>query len=734
MTHRKHLHRAGLALFFLPLVLLLSVRPFDERLGLTGTYYSRADWSGARFSRIDYQISTDALGSAVKYAANRPFAVSWRGLLAIDRPGSYRFEIVSDDGSAVRIDDRTIIDINGPHGPLAGRGQIQLDRGLHPFEIDFFEAGGGWKIELFWAREGDALTRIPATAFLHEPIGMAPYSLLRAASGLAAFVPICWMAGGLLLVIGWLSRTVWFGRAIAELRWPPLLGVLAASVLLNALGLWWGFPDGWAPDEIGPGDVLGGLDQLFSSGWYSRYPPFQFYLLGMFSAPFVLADLLRPSDPNAQGVYAMLFIVNRLVSVTMAAGTILVCYFCARRLARDRMAGLFAAAAMSVVLPFIYYSKVANLDVPYLFWFALAMFAYIRILQDAPPSAYRLFALTGMLAICTKDQAYGFFVLPGLHVIVRRYQQVASGGPNPVRRLMTDRVLLSAAAIAVAAFVVFDNLLFNFSGFVEHVRVITGGASTGYQMVPGTVGGRFQLLSDIFGLIRWSFGWPLFLLAGAALAATAVKRDKALWLLLPALSYYLLFLNVVLYAYDRFLLGLCLILAIIMGCRLSEWLARRDAPGRMAMAVAILGFVYAAVNAASLDAMMIGDSRYGVQRWFRANVPHDALIALIGRREYLPVLDGFVARYLEPPQLDGVRDNQFVIVNAKYMRRFGPGSDAYELHQQMRRGDGYSLVLRRGPSLPWLPLARDPVFQSQDEDPFTNLTKVDPQIEVYRRK
>ena len=89
---------------------------------------------------------------------------------------------------------------------------------------------------------------------------------------------------------------------------------------------------------------------------------------------------------------------------------------------------------------------------------------------------------------------------------------------------------------------------------------------------------------------------------------------------------------------------------------------------------------------------------------------------------------------MEPPQLTGFKDYQYVVVNVKYMGRFKEGEEAHALYQQMRRGDGYALVLREGPALPWAPLARDPVFQSQEEDPYTNLTKVDPQIEVYRRR
>ena len=187
---------------------------------------------------------------------------SWDGFLAVEHPGSYRFEIVSDDGSTVRLDKEWLIDIGGPHGPLAGRAERQLQSGFHPIQIDFFEAGGGWKIEFFWGRDGEELTRVPASALLHEEMPLARYSMFRRAAELAAFVPIFWIVGGMMLVLNVLWRKVWFQHARRELSWPPVAALLIAGVALNAIGVWWGFPDGWAPDEVGPGDVLGGLSQF----------------------------------------------------------------------------------------------------------------------------------------------------------------------------------------------------------------------------------------------------------------------------------------------------------------------------------------------------------------------------------------------------------------------------------------------------------------------------------------
>ena len=44
----------------------------------------------------------------------------------------------------------------------------------------------------------------------------------------------------------------------------------------------------------------------------------------------------------------------------------------AGRHAFGRRQGLWAAGIMALTTPFLYYAKTANVDVPYLFWFALS--------------------------------------------------------------------------------------------------------------------------------------------------------------------------------------------------------------------------------------------------------------------------------------------------------------------------------------------------------------------------
>jgi hypothetical protein len=60
-------------------------------------------------------------------------------------------------------------------------------------------------------------------------------------------------------------------------------------------------------------------------------------------------------------------------------------YVCASRAAGHR-AGVLAGLFWSLTLPAVFYAKTANLDVPYTFWFALALLLYTRALDDASTS------------------------------------------------------------------------------------------------------------------------------------------------------------------------------------------------------------------------------------------------------------------------------------------------------------------------------------------------------------
>src|SRR5204863_351338 len=79
--------------------------------------------------------------------------------------------------------------------------------------------------------------------------------------------------------------------------------------------------------------------------------------------------------------------------------------------------------------------------------------------------------------------------------IVHRIWQAnrADGAPRPLVRAIFDRRLILAAAVASVLFVAGHNLLFNWRGFVEHVRFLTGGGSQNYRVFEPTIAGRAAL-------------------------------------------------------------------------------------------------------------------------------------------------------------------------------------------------------------------------------------------------
>ena len=88
------------------------------------------------------------------------FAIDYTARFWIETPGKYSFELLSDDGSALYIDERRIIDNDCMHAPLSTGGSIRLEGGIHDMRVSYFQGpryqvalvltvqppGGKWRI------------------------------------------------------------------------------------------------------------------------------------------------------------------------------------------------------------------------------------------------------------------------------------------------------------------------------------------------------------------------------------------------------------------------------------------------------------------------------------------------------------------------------------------------------------------------------------------------------------
>jgi hypothetical protein len=72
-----------------------------------------------------------------------PFGIDYHGVLWITKPGNYSFQILSDDGAILRVDDRNLINVDGTHAAQLGSNGLYLDAGRHSIEVRYYEDGLG---------------------------------------------------------------------------------------------------------------------------------------------------------------------------------------------------------------------------------------------------------------------------------------------------------------------------------------------------------------------------------------------------------------------------------------------------------------------------------------------------------------------------------------------------------------------------------------------------------------
>jgi fibro-slime domain-containing protein len=738
--------RTRLALLSFATLLLIALtlaRKFDSLPeGLAAAHFPGSDWSTTPLPlTIDPQPSTASIIAAWRGHPPETFSSTWIGSFVTVRPGPYTFATVSDDGSWVYVDGRLVVDNGGRHPASGATGMIDLERGVHVIFIKYFQAGGNLDFRLLWARTGTPLEPVPSWALFPR---RAEFPRLLASVIVRRAVPVSfWFWIGTLAIVAGLSLRRPAARGLEILKADRILAALALIVIgsfaINVIGIWWGLPSFWAGDEITPVSELTAIAQRFSNGWFDRYPPFHFELLGVVFSPWLVA--------NSQGwIHApdhvhliTLVLLSRFTSVAAGVGTLMAIYACGAR-AFGRRAGVMGTAMMALVTPFVFYSKTANVEAPYVFWFALSLVFYVGWLRTFALREVVLFAVTATLAVCTKDQAYGLYLtMPFVMVFALWQRDRGRQSPYPLARAATNPQLWTAAAAAAALFFLIHNAALNPSGFMAHLQDITT-SKQGYQMVEPTLAGRLTLLRLTVDLSLRSWGWPLWIvsLAGVVVAVKeAESRRLAICLALVIVFYYVGFIDVILYNYDRFLLPVCVVQAIFGGVALDR-LLRPSSRTVHPLRVSIVGaaFAYTLLYATTVDDLMVRDSRYTVERWLDAHVGPDDQIGTVFPAIVLPRLGHF--NTIDIGTLENLQRwaPAYYVLNADYARAAPPDTPVGQLIAALQQQKaGYRRVLRyRSPSSwPWLPVPHPDLVGPRLEMPVSFLRDINPTIEVFER-
>ena len=724
-------------------VVLVGAGTYGGPPGPRGAYFVGSTFAGTpALTEAHGVLTTSALREKRTELKSEVFRARWEGVLFVQQPGPHTFALISDDGSWLDVDGRLVVDNGGSHGMAGKDARVDLTAGPHRIRIDYGQDGGDVGLEATYTPpDGRQRPLGPALAaevtFLGRPV--------RPATALA-IVSASWSAFVVIALVAWpLAR---FGRAVRRDASPALTAVIVglpvAVTVLAGFGIGWGLPDlrGWAPDELVPTDVLRAIDARFSGGWNDLYPPAHYYVLSVIDAPVVIGSRLGWFDLAEPLPYTTLFALDRVVSAVMAGVTAAALVMTCRALGHSWRAAVMATLAAVSMPIFVYYGRVANVDMPYVMWFALALYAYAAILARGP--SVRRFAWLGAaaaLSVGTKDQAYAFFPFIALHLAWRAWASTSGPATRRLAATLTDRFLWTGLVASVLAFAAIQNVLFNADGFRHHVALITGETTQSYRMFGRSLAGQLGLLQTALIQVPWCLGWPALAAAICGGWVAMRRRDAATLavVLLPILSWYVCFIAVIGYQYDRFFLGACLGLAIVAGIGL-DWIVESTRPRAAGLAIAGTALIAGVLSGASVPVLMHADSRYVVEGWLSEHAGPGTVVAFIGRLEYLPRLEAFhgVAMPATADDLAALKP-ALLVTNWHFSLRARNNPSAWAFYEALEDGRlGYRRALRVR-SAPWTllgwidRLSFGGRFASEDLTPFSNLPKIDPEIRVYER-
>lgn len=89
-----------------------------------------------------------------KHGSGDRFALRYMGELDIVKSDTYRFQLGSDDGSKLLIDDKVVVNNDGVHGMNRKRGKVKLEAGRHAIVVEYFERDGGEELEVLFSGPG----------------------------------------------------------------------------------------------------------------------------------------------------------------------------------------------------------------------------------------------------------------------------------------------------------------------------------------------------------------------------------------------------------------------------------------------------------------------------------------------------------------------------------------------------------------------------------------------------
>lgn len=129
-----------------------------------GEWYDNEEFDGDPVVQYARKLEFDWGKSSpdVRGLGRDHWSVRFQSCLVLDEDATVRFKVSSDDGTRVWVGDEQVVDNWGAHATRTRTGRIQLEAGVHPIRVEYFEAAHSANMKVLAAFEsGDDYESIP---------------------------------------------------------------------------------------------------------------------------------------------------------------------------------------------------------------------------------------------------------------------------------------------------------------------------------------------------------------------------------------------------------------------------------------------------------------------------------------------------------------------------------------------------------------------------------------------
>ncbi len=442
----------------------------------------------------------------------------------------------------------------------------------------------------------------------------------------------------------------------------PLVGLALGAFACYAPGFWWGAPHATSADRVRPWGVddetpLGTLGQVADivaprPRRNAGYPKMHALMSTAAMAPYIVWSRATGRMSGFDDEYPFGFAdpvtgierlsnVAHLLSVLLGVGIVLAAFDVGRVLWTPGT-GVLSASFAAVVFPMFYYARTGNVDVPMLFFIALALSAYVRALRGGVTARRAVWAGIWIgLAVATKESAFGAVAPIPLVMAWIAVRNPAEAAPDGIRK-----PLLWGGLACVLAYGLGSGLFLDPGWYIDHVRFLLARTATVAREGEGVVRSYPRTLSGDLAYLGAGGRYlvsamnPVIFGLGAVGVALGLRERRTRLLLIPALGYAIFMFLTVRTLQLRYVLPFAYVLAILAGGAVaSAWRSDRAWLRISAIAAATTGLGIGLLWGGELTYEMVRDSRNDAARWLAARTESGDRVAYFGPIQKLPPLE-----------------------------------------------------------------------------------------------